>query len=106
MVYMPVLGTLLLLGSGLLTAALFLLLARYLPLAEFASHSDSLGAVYSQVGVVYAVVLAMVVVGVWETRGRAHTNTYTETNAVLQLYWYGQSLPKSPRSAGPWITEL
>src|SRR5438445_98023 len=44
MVFMPVLGTLLLFGSGLLSAALFLLLADYLPLAEFASHGDSLGA--------------------------------------------------------------
>jgi hypothetical protein len=59
--------------------------------------------VYSEVGVVYAVVLAMVVVGVWDARGRAHANTYTETNAVLQLYWYGQSLP---RSSGGWIAGL
>jgi len=82
---MPILGIVLLLsGSAMATAAVFVV-ARLVPVARLKAHNDILGYVYAETGVIYAVVLAMVVVGVWETRSQAHGNTYTETDALLQL---------------------
>lgn len=82
---MPILGIVLLLsGSAMATAAVFVV-ARLVPVARRKAHNDILGYVYAETGVIYAVVLAMVVVGVWETRSQAHGNTYTETDALLQL---------------------
>ncbi|WP_405931947.1 hypothetical protein [Streptomyces sp. NBC_00827] len=94
---MPVLGILLLLaGSAVATAAVFGV-ARAVPLEKRKANNDAMGFVYAQVGVIYAVVLAMVVVGVWETRSQAHENTYTETNALLQIAWYSRTLPQPDR---------
>ncbi|MFD9405955.1 hypothetical protein ACFWBN_02870 [Streptomyces sp. NPDC059989] len=91
---MPVTGTLVLvLGAALATAAVFGV-SRVLPSERRERHNTVLGVVYGEIGVIYAVVLAMVVVGVWDTRARAHDNTYTETNALLQISWYGRSLPE------------
>ncbi|WTI38327.1 hypothetical protein OHA51_23000 [Streptomyces sp. NBC_00589] len=105
---MPMLGILLLLVcSAAATAALFAV-ARVMPLAKRKPNNEVLGFVYAQVGVIYAVVLAMVVVGVWESRSQAHENTYTETNALLQIAWFstprqwsrcGGSSPRAPRGS-------
>ncbi|WP_405536640.1 DUF4239 domain-containing protein [Streptomyces sp. NBC_00075] len=95
---MPILGIVLLLsGSAMATAAVFVV-ARLVPVARRKVHNDVLGFVYAEIGVIYAVVLAMVVVGVWETRSQAHENTYTETNTLLQLTWYSSSLPQPDRT--------
>ncbi|MFE0101711.1 hypothetical protein [Streptomyces sp. NPDC059009] len=94
---MPVFGiVLLLLGSVAMTGAV-LAVTRLVPVAKRKAHNDVLGFVYAEIGVIYAVVLAMVVVGVWDTRAQAHENTYTETNALLQLTWYSRSLPQPGR---------
>jgi hypothetical protein len=94
---MPVLGILLLLTGSAVAAALLPAFARVVPLAKRKANNDAIGFVYAQVGVVYAVVLAMVVVGVWDARSRAHENTYTETNALLQIAWYSRTLPQPDR---------
>lgn len=39
----------------------------------------------------------MAVVGVWDARSKAHENTYTETNALLQIAWYSRTLPQPDR---------
>ncbi|HUN37691.1 MAG TPA: hypothetical protein VMU95_37330 [Trebonia sp.] len=57
-------------------------------------HNDIVGFVYAVVGVAYAVVLGLVVVAAWNTLDEAKANTYTETNALIQLDWYGHSLPQ------------
>ncbi|MFF2517743.1 hypothetical protein [Streptomyces sp. NPDC058086] len=74
-------------------------------LAERKANNDAVGFVYAQVGVIYAVVLAMVVVGVWDARSRAHENTYTETNALLQITWFSRTLPQPDRGRLGTLTE-
>ncbi|MFC7263637.1 bestrophin-like domain [Streptomyces lutosisoli] len=102
---MPMLGILLLLVcSAAATAALFAV-ARVVPLAKRKPNNEVLGFVYAQVGVIYAVVLAMVVVGVWDARSQAHENTYTETNALLQIAWFSRTLPQPDRARLAALTE-
>jgi hypothetical protein len=90
----PVLGSVTVVGIALLVSAALVVVARYLPAERREPHNDVLGFVYAVVGVIYAVVLAMVVIGVWDTQDQARTNTYTETDALLQIYWYAHTLPQ------------
>lgn len=103
MVPMPLRGTLLTICSSLFAAFLLVLYTLLVPLPRRLAQNEALSAVYAQVGVVYAVVLAMVVIGVWDARKRAHSNTYAETSALLQVFWYGQALRGE---SGTWITTL
>jgi hypothetical protein len=57
-------------------------------------HNDVVGFVYAVVGVAYAVLLGLVVIAAWNTLDEAKANTYTETDALIQLDWYGHSLPQ------------
>ncbi|GGP75260.1 MULTISPECIES: bestrophin-like domain [Streptomyces] len=105
---MPVLGFALLLGvavAATVAAGAVYVLARIIPADSRRRHNDVLGFVYAEIGVIYAVVLAMVVVGVWDTHSREHANTYTETDALLQISWYARSLPQPERTTLTRLTE-
>ncbi|WP_371656766.1 MULTISPECIES: hypothetical protein [unclassified Streptomyces] len=95
---MPVLGVVLLIAVAAAATAAVYGLARVIPASSRKRHNEVLGFVYAEIGVIYAVVLAMVVVGVWDTRSHEHANTYTETNALLQISWYARSLPQPDRT--------
>ena len=82
------------LGITLLVTAALALTSRYVPAERRQPHNDVLGFVYAVVGVVYAVVLALVVIGVWDAQDQARANTYTETDALLQITWYASTLPQ------------
>ncbi|PKV82787.1 DUF4239 domain-containing protein [Streptomyces sp. TLI_146] len=102
---MPVLGFALLVGAAAAATAAVFVVTRIIPADSRRRHNDVLGFVYAEIGVIYAVVLAMVVVGVWETHSREHANTYTETNALLQISWYARSLPQPDRTTLVHLTE-
>ena len=55
------------------------------------------GFVYAGVGVVYAVLLALVVIAVWEQYQRARETVETEANAVAEIAWLAHRLPESDR---------
>lgn len=71
---------------------LLIVLAKYIPGERREPHNDVVGFVYAVIGVIYAVVLAMVVIGTWETLDTARASTYTESNALIDIFWYGKSL--------------
>jgi hypothetical protein len=91
---MPVTGILVVVGIAALITVALVFVTRYVPSERRASQNDVVGFVYAVVGVIYAVVLALVVVAAWSAQDEARTNTYSETNALLQIYWYGHSLPQ------------
>lgn len=90
---MPVLGSLLVVAISLLMAGALVGVQKVVPANRREPHNEVVGFVYAVVGVIYAVILAMVVIAVWTSLDATNTNTYTETNALLQLDWYGHSLP-------------
>jgi hypothetical protein len=69
--HVPVPGILLLLAGSAVAAAGVFAVARTVPPAKRKTNNDAVGFVYAQVGVIHAVVLATVVVGVWDARSRA-----------------------------------
>jgi hypothetical protein len=91
---MPVVGTLIVISIAVVAAAGVVVLERVVPATLREAHNDVVGFVYAVVGVAYAVILAMVIVAAWTSLDQARTNTYTETDALLQLDWYGHSLPQ------------
>jgi hypothetical protein len=95
---MPIWSILLILGVSLLAGAGVFALEKCVPASRRASHNDIFGFVYAVVGVTYAVLLGMVVIAAWNTLDAAKANTYTESNALLQIAWYGHSLPQPQHS--------
>lgn len=89
---MPVLGSLLVLAGSGLAVLVLLVLAKLVEAERREPHNDVVGFVYAVVGVIYAVVLAMVVIGTWDTLDEARANTHAEADALVDLYWYGSSL--------------
>jgi hypothetical protein len=85
---------LVILGIALLAAAGVFGLEKLVPSRKREEHNDVFGFVYAVVGVAYAVLLGLIVVGLWTSLDEAQANTYAESDAVLQIAWYGHSLPQ------------
>lgn len=88
-----------LLGSGLSVY----LVHRYWAHEKRREHTDVAGFIFAGVAVLYAVLLAFVVVTGWEALNSAHATTYTEADQLSNVYWIARSLP-APQ--GPAIEDL
>jgi hypothetical protein len=64
-------GVLVVGGVCLLALAGFELVQRLVPAASRRQHNDVAGFIYAALGVIYAVLLALVVIAVWEQYGAA-----------------------------------
>jgi hypothetical protein len=63
------------------------------------AHQEVAGFIISVVGTIYAVVLALVVVAVWEQFEDARTTAEREANAVANLYHLARGLPAKDQHA-------
>ncbi|WP_405017528.1 DUF4239 domain-containing protein [Kitasatospora sp. NBC_00070] len=61
------------------------------------------GVLFSMVGVLYAVLLAFVVIVVWENTEAAKVTTFKEADAVAGVYWLSRQMPAP---AGPELEQL
>lgn len=86
-------------GLALLMGAAAFLMQKLIPGERRRKHNDVIGFVYAVVGVAYAVLLGLVVIAAWNTLDLSKANTYAETNALIQLDWYGHSLPQPQHAA-------
>lgn len=66
---------------------------RVLPQAVLREHNDIAGFILAVVGVVYAVLLAFLAIGVWERFTTAEARTYDEANQLAVLYRYADVFP-------------
>lgn len=75
----------------------FFLVHRLIPVKVRLIHNDVAGFVFSVVGVMYAVLLAFVIVVVWEQYRETQTHTNHEVSTALALYRtmeaYAESIP-------------
>jgi Ni/Fe-hydrogenase subunit HybB-like protein len=78
-----------LLGSGLSVY----LVHRYWAHEKRKEHTEVAGFIFAGVAVLYAVLLAFVVIMGWETLSSAHATTYTEADQLSNVYWIARSLP-------------
>lgn len=61
------------------------------------AHNDRAGFILAVIGVVYAVLLAFVAIGVWERFQIAETRTYDEASAIATVYRDAESFPHPNR---------
>ncbi|HEX5699663.1 MAG TPA: hypothetical protein VFX77_03385 [Rubrobacter sp.] len=61
------------------------------------------GFIYAALGVIYAVLIALVVIAVWEEYDAASVTVEQEANALAEIFWLGNRLPEPE---GSHIQEL
>jgi hypothetical protein len=76
---------------------------RLVPADTRQQHNDVAGFIYAALGVIYAVLLALVVIAVWEQYQAADATVEQEANAVAEIFWLGNRLPEAE---GSHIQEL
>ena len=76
---------------------------RLMPARRRLRHNDVAGFIYAALGVIYAVLLALVVIAVWEEYDAASVTVEQEANALAEIFWLGHRLPEPE---GSHIQEL
>ena len=79
------------------------LVQRLVPASSRQSHNDVAGFIYAALGVIYAVLLALVVIAVWEEYQAASETVEQEANATAEIFWLAHRLPEPE---GSHIQEL
>ena len=57
-------------------------------------HNDVAGFIYAVLGVIYAVLLALVVIAAWESYERARITVEEEANAAAEIFWLAHWMPQ------------
>jgi hypothetical protein len=73
------------------------LVQRLVPTEVRQKHNDVAGFIYAVLGVVYAVLLALVVIAVWEEFDAAKDTAEQEANALAEIFWLAHGLPEPER---------
>ena len=103
MLHTAVYGVLVVGGVCLLSLLGFELVDRLVPAQSRQRHNDVAGFIYAALGVIYAVLLALVVISVWEEYQAASETVEQEANAVAEIFLLGYELPEPE---GAHIQEL
>ncbi len=70
------------------------LVRRLVPTETRQRHNDVAGFIYAALGVIYAVLLALVVIAAWEGYERARVTVEDEANAVAEIFWMAHWMPQ------------
>ena len=70
------------------------LVQRLVPAQSRQRHNDVAGFIYAALGVIYAVLLALVVIAVWEEYQAASETVEQEANAAAEIFWLANRLPE------------
>ena len=66
---------------------------RAVPTTLRREHNDVAGFIYAVVGVIYAVLLALVVIAVWEEHEAAKVTVGNEANELAEVFWLARRFP-------------
>ena len=103
MLHTAVYGVLVVCGVCLVALVGFELVDRLVPAQTRRRHNDVAGFIYAALGVIYAVLLALVVISVWEEYQAASATVEQEANATAEIFLLGHELPEPE---GAHIQEL
>ena len=90
-------------GTCLVALAGLEVVQRLVPASSRQQHNDVAGFIYAALGAIYAVLLALMVIAVWEEYDAANVTVEQESNAVAEIYWLAHRLPEPE---GTHIQEL
>ena len=65
-----------------------------MPAGSRQRHNDVAGFIYAALGMIYAVLLALVVISVWEQYQAASETVEQEANAAAEVFWLADRLPE------------
>jgi Protein of unknown function (DUF4239) len=88
-------GVFLICVSVALAVGGLILVQRSVPIATRSKHNDVAGFIYAVLGVVYAVLLGLMVVAVWEEWNQAAHTADDEASALAEVFWMAARLPES-----------
>jgi Protein of unknown function (DUF4239) len=89
-----VFGVLVVIGACLAAVAGLELVQRLVPAEKREQHNEVAGFLYAVVGVTYAVLLALLVIAVWEQYQKANEAVESEANGVAEVAWLAYRLPE------------
>ncbi|HEU5128923.1 MAG TPA: hypothetical protein VFU12_13115 [Glycomyces sp.] len=78
-------------------AVLVALLQRFSPPTRRERNNEIGTTLFELLTVLYAVVLAFVLITAWENRNEAGHVTYQEAGALVEVYWAAEALPEADR---------
>jgi hypothetical protein len=81
-------------GTCLVALAGLELVQRLVPASSRQPHNDVAGFIYAALGVIYAVLLALVVIAVWEQYRAASETVELESNATAEIFWLAHRFPE------------
>jgi Protein of unknown function (DUF4239) len=87
-------GVLVVGGACLAAVAGLIVVQRLVPATIRMGYNDVAGFIYAVLGVIYAVLLALVVIATWEEFGRARITVEAEANALAEIFWLAHQLPQ------------
>lgn len=88
---------LVILGCATLSVVGFLFLSRFVPQRWIVADADAAGALYATIGMVYAILVTIAAIAVWEPRAAAADSTEREATDLIEAYWSARSLPAPDR---------
>ena len=89
MVATAVYGVLIVCAVALVAVAGLEAVRRLVPAPIRQKHNDVAGFIYAVVGVIYAVLLALTVIAVWEEYQAANATVRDEANELADVFWLG-----------------
>jgi hypothetical protein len=89
---------LLIVGTVALALGLMLLVRRTVRFSVLEEHQEVAGFIYAIIGVLYAVLLAFIVVVVWEQQAEARVRVEQEANELADLYRGTSAFPPAVRT--------
>ncbi len=92
------LGSLMVLAAILFSIVGLLIIRSFIPAHRFKVHNDVAGSIFATLGVIYAVLLAFMVIVTWQNYDLANRNVTDEANYIADLYRDSTPLPADLRS--------
>jgi uncharacterized membrane protein YgaE (UPF0421/DUF939 family) len=71
---------------------------RLVPPVRREAHNDVAGFIYAVLGVAYAVLLAFMLIAVWQDYNAAQTNVESEAHELAGVYFLASQLPEPERT--------
>jgi protein-S-isoprenylcysteine O-methyltransferase Ste14 len=94
MVATAVYGVLTVCAVALVAVAGLAAVQRLVPAPLRQEHNDVAGFIYAVVGVIYAVLLALMVIAVWEEHEAAKATVREEANELADVFWLAHRFPE------------
>ena len=87
-------GVLMVFVAALVAVGGLMIVQGVVPATLRRAHNDVAGFIYAVVGIVYAVLLALMVIAVWEEHEVAKATVHSEANELADIFWLAHRFPE------------